>query len=68
VDYDLLKANAPKMYEEIFGEDLPREALFAPKMSSYLIRQFSEQSRLCDPEEIDKILSFTERQGSTRSW
>jgi hypothetical protein len=60
VDFDLLKANAPKMYEEIFGEDLPREALFAPKMPDHLIRQFSRQSRLCNPEKIEKNLSFTE--------
>jgi hypothetical protein len=68
VDYDLLKANAPKMYEEIFGEDLPREALFAPKLSHRLIRQFSVQSSLCDPEEIEKVLSFTEQHGSMRAW
>jgi hypothetical protein len=60
MDYDLLKANAPKMYEEIFGEDLPREVLFAPKMSRHLIRQFGGQSSLCDPDEIEQILSFTE--------
>ena len=60
LDYDLLKANAPKMYEEIFGEDLPREALFAPKMPGHLIRQFSRQSRLCNPEKIENNLSFTE--------
>jgi hypothetical protein len=60
VDYDLLKANSPKMYEEIFGEDLPWETLFAPKIPRRLIRQFSGQSRLCNPDEIEKILSFTE--------
>jgi hypothetical protein len=60
VDYDLLKANAPKMYEEIFGEDVPREALLAPKMPRHLIRQFSGQSSLCNPDKIEKILSFTE--------
>ena len=60
VDYDLLKANAPKMYEEIFGEDVPWETLFAPKMPRHLIRQFSRQSNLCNPDQIEDILSFTE--------
>jgi hypothetical protein len=60
VDWDVMKANAPKMYEEIFGEDLPREALFAPKMPCHLIRQFSRQSRLSNPDQIEEILSFTE--------
>jgi hypothetical protein len=60
VDYDLLKANAPKLYEEIFGEDVPWETLFAPKMPRHLMRQFSRQSNLCNPDQIEEILSFTE--------
>lgn len=68
IDYDLLKVNAPKMYEELFGADLPSEALFAPRIPGRLVRQFSEQSSLCEPEEIEKILTFR-RQGTTlRRW
>ena len=68
VDYDLLKVNAPKMYEEIFETDLPREAMFAPKIPRHLIRQFSEQSSLCDLDEIEKILEISKQHGSTRRW
>jgi hypothetical protein len=68
IDYDLLKINAPKMYEEIFGAELPPETLFAPKIPSRLVRQFSEQSSLCESEEIEKILAFGRQSGSLRRW
>jgi hypothetical protein len=60
LDNQLCKANAPDTYEQMFGEPLPREALIAPKMPRHLIRQFSRQSSLCNPYEIEKILSLTE--------
>lgn len=68
IDYDLLKVNAPKMYEELFGSDLPAEALYAPRMPSRLIRQFSEQSSLCDSDEIEKILDIRRECVSLRRW
>jgi hypothetical protein len=68
VDYDLMEANAPKMYEEIFGTALPRESLYVPRMPRRLIRQFSAQSSLCDPEQIEQILALQEQNGSLRRW
>lgn len=68
IDYNLLKANAPKMYQELFGAALPAEALYAPKIPARLVRQFSEQSNLCDPEEIEKILVLRRQYGSLRRW
>lgn len=68
IDYDLLKVNAPKMYETLFGEDLPPEALVAPPIPSRLVRQFSEQSRLCDPIAIEKILVSRGECGTLRRW
>jgi hypothetical protein len=68
VDYDLLKNNAPTMYETIFGDTLSPEVLFAPRMPRAFVRQFSQQSSQCDPEDIEKILTLTERYGSMRRW
>jgi hypothetical protein len=68
VDYDLLKARAPKMYEDIFGTTLPREALYAPRMPQHLIRKFAAQSSLCDSEQIDQLLAFREKYRSVRRW
>jgi hypothetical protein len=53
-----MQTNAPKMYDEIFGDPLPKEALFAPKMPLYLIRQFGQNSSLCDGEQIERVLSL----------
>jgi hypothetical protein len=68
VDNNLLQINAPKMFEEIHGEPLPPEALFAPKMPHYLVREFSRQSSHCDPQEIDTIRAFAAQHGGSRRW
>lgn len=68
VDYDLLHANAPKMYEEIFGTALPRESLCAPRIPQRLVRKFSTQSSLCDLEQIEQILACRNQFGSLRRW
>jgi hypothetical protein len=68
IDYALLKVNAPKIYRDIFGTSLPRNTLFAPKIPRSLVRQFSEQSSLCEPEEIEKILALRKQYRSMRRW
>lgn len=68
LDNHLQRENTPDTYEFMFGEPLPREVLFAPKMPRSLIRRFSHQSIHCDPEEIERILALTEEEGSTRRW
>jgi hypothetical protein len=68
VDYDLFKVNAPKIYKEIFSADLPHEVLYAPKMPRRLVRKFSRQSSLCNPEEIEHILRLRKQYGSMRRW
>lgn len=64
----LMRDNTPNMHETIFGQPVPREALFAPKMPRYLIRKFSVESRLCDPEQIEKLLALRDQYGSLRRW
>jgi hypothetical protein len=68
LDNRLLKTNAPDTYEQMFGQDLPTESLIAPKMPRAFIRQFSRQSSLCDCDEIQRILDFTDKHGSMRRW
>jgi hypothetical protein len=68
VDPDTMRENAPDMHEELFGCPLPLEALHAPRIPPYLSREFCQQSSQCDPQEVEKILAWTERHGSTRRW
>lgn len=44
LDCELMKKNAPKMYETIFGEWLPGDALVAPRMPIRLIRYLCEEA------------------------
>jgi hypothetical protein len=64
----LMRENAPSIHDTIFGKHLPRNAMLTPKMPVGLIRRFSEQSSLCDSEEIEKILAIRERYASVRRW
>jgi hypothetical protein len=68
LDNQLQKINTPDTYQFMFGEPVPHDALIAPKMPRSLIRQFGRQSIHCNPEEIERILDFTDEYGSTRRW
>jgi hypothetical protein len=68
VDEAHMRDNNPRMYEAIFGQPLPWEALWAPKLPRSFIRTFSQQSRLCDANEIERILSHIDSWGSPRRW
>jgi hypothetical protein len=68
LDNQLLRANAPDTYRQMFDESLPRESLLAPKIPRTLIRRFSQQSSQCDRTKIENILAFTEEHGSQRRW
>lgn len=68
LDYDRMKVNAPKIYEGIFGTNLPRTTLLAPKIPRPLVRRFSRLSSLCNLEEIEKILALRKQGDSMRRW
>lgn len=68
LDNQLQRENSPDTFKFMFGEPLPREALFAPPMPRNLIRYFSQQSVHCDPDEIERILAYTDQNGTTRMW
>jgi hypothetical protein len=68
LDNHLQQDNTPSTFEFMFGEPLPERVLIHPKMPPSLIRYFSRKSIHCDPEEIERILAYTKRFGSTRLW
>src|SRR5207244_27439 len=54
LDVPLLKANAPEMFRQIFGEWLPRDMLKAPRMPTALVHYFSSHSsQLVDYGQAD---------------
>jgi hypothetical protein len=64
----MMQENAPRMYEESFGQPLPADALIAPKMSPDLIRQFDALSSQGDNNTIEDVLSYVAQYGSPRRW
>jgi hypothetical protein len=68
LDDILMTANAPKMRERIFGEDLPDSVLPTAPMPSRLVRHFGSQSTQTDRRTIDQILRFIEQLGNPRRW
>jgi len=57
LDVPLLKANAPRMYTALFGEQLPDEALTACPMPPDVIRALAKESSHVDEQTIGRLLA-----------
>jgi hypothetical protein len=68
LDRDTMRVKAPKMFDDIFGEDLPPRALRKPSMSPELVRQFAADSTQTDPRQVQDVLSYAAHYGSPRRW
>ena len=68
LDRDLMRQNAPKMHDDIFGKDLPAGALIKPAMPSDLMRHFSADSTQTDLRQAQDILDYQAHYGSPRRW
>jgi hypothetical protein len=68
LDRNLMRQNAPKMFEEIFGQDLPARALVKPNMPLELVRQFGADSTQTDLRQVQDVLNYAAHYGSPRRW
>jgi hypothetical protein len=68
LDLDLMRANAPKMYDTMFGESLPPAVLAAPRMDVNLVRQFGSNSTQASSRQVEAILDYVAQYGSLRRW
>jgi hypothetical protein len=68
LDRKVMKTNAPKMYEQVFGEWLPPQALAASPLPAALAWHFAALSSQTDIEAIGALLSAVERDGPGRRW
>jgi len=68
LDLPLMKANAPKMYDTMFGEPLGPQVLAAPRMSPSLVREFGGSSTQTSRQQVQDLLSYVEHYGSPRRW
>jgi hypothetical protein len=68
VDRELMQANAPKMYHEVFDEPLPRQVLTAPTWSPDRVRYFGSRSTQVDARTVENLLLLVEQLGSPPRW
>jgi hypothetical protein len=68
LDDGLMNANAPKMWQQILGEELPEAVLPDPAMPARWARHFAGQSTQTDRQTIDQILRCIEQLGNPRRW
>jgi hypothetical protein len=68
LDVELMKANAPKMYDRIFGEPLPGDALVAPTMLPHMVRYLGSQTSKTAGEAIREVFDFDTVFRTPRRW
>jgi hypothetical protein len=68
LDVPLMKANAPRMYQQVFGEPLPGDALVAPKMLSHMVRYLGSQTSKSSGQTIREVFNFDKYLRTPRRW
>jgi len=68
LDVPLLQDNAPRMYQQIFGEWLPQPVLAPRRMLIELVHYFGSHSSQADAQSIIRIVACTQQFGSPRRW
>src|SRR5208282_5507403 len=68
LDQDIMQANAPKGYQEIFGEDLPPQVLTGPAMPRHLVQYFASRSSQTEIQTVREIFSYQDSFGSPQLW
>jgi hypothetical protein len=68
LDPELMRVNAPGMYEQIFHMPLPDDAFLRRPMPLHLKRRFAALSTWPDADTFAEVFAFVEACGSPRRW
>jgi hypothetical protein len=68
LDRDLMRANAPRTYEYVFGEPLSPAVLSGVPLPRPFIRYFWEQSNQANESRLGDLLDTVATLGSPRAW
>jgi hypothetical protein len=68
IDPNIMRARAPQMYAELFGQRLKSAALATARMPAGLIRQFSRRSSHANVHQVEEILRYVNEHHSLRAW
>jgi hypothetical protein len=68
LDRGVMRTNAPRGHEQIFGEGLPAEAFHAAPLPRSVIRYFAAESSQTDETQVNDILRSVAAFGTPRAW
>jgi hypothetical protein len=68
LDQSLMRKNAPRGHEQIFGEWLPAEAFHPAPLPRAYVRYFAAESSQTDEARVNDILDSVAAFGSPRAW
>jgi hypothetical protein len=68
LDMELMAANAPEMYREVFGKDLPPGVLAAHRWSASRVRYFARRSSHLDEPTLEYLLEAIDRFEGAPRW
>jgi hypothetical protein len=68
LDRELMRTNAPRAYQQVFGEWLPSSVLTGVSLPRPFIRYFSAESSQTDEVRIREILRTVAAAGNPRAW
>jgi hypothetical protein len=68
LDLDLMRANAPQMFKEVFEDDLPESVLTAGQWSADRIRYFGSRSTQVDSQALEELIDTIESSERLTVW
>ena len=68
IDPKLMQAKVPRIFQQMFGEQVPLESLHAAPMPPNLVRFFGSHSTQTNRRLVEEILQYVEDYGSLRRW
>ncbi|MBV8264715.1 MAG: hypothetical protein JO252_00060, partial [Planctomycetaceae bacterium] len=68
LDLERMRAQAPEMHREVFGERLPDRALETPPWSAERVRHFGHRSSQIDARQVDELVRLIAHLDSPPRW
>jgi hypothetical protein len=68
LDLELMATNAPQMYQEVFGDELPESVLTAGRWSVDRVRYFGSRSTQVEAQAIEDLLASIEFPEGPKNW
>jgi hypothetical protein len=68
LDLELMEANAPQMFKEVFGDELPESVLTSGRWSAERVRYFGTRSTQIESQTLEDLIDSIESSGNLTLW